>query len=86
MLNILSQFDRSIRVEKGLFRYELWENNAISKVEVENYQVRHYEPSEIEQILNQHGLKVIGKWQTEPYSRIVASDSASVIMYECSKS
>lgn len=85
VLSILSRFDAVSRVETGLFRYDLWEKNTISQTEVEDYQVRHYEPVEIEQILNQHGLKVIGKWQAEPYAQIEARDIDEVILYECIK-
>lgn len=85
VLSILSQFDEFSQVNKGLFRYELWENNTISQTEVEDYQVRHYEPLEIEQLLNQHGLKVIGKWQAEPHAQIEARDTDEVILYECIK-
>lgn len=83
VLNVLSQFDSTSRVETGLFRYELWEKNAIVQTEVEVYHVRHYEPAEIEQLLKQHGLKVIEKWQAEPHSGIKANDTDAVILYEC---
>lgn len=86
VINILSRFDPVSRVETGLFRYELWEKNAIARTEVEDYHVRHYEPEEIEKILEQHGFKVIGKWQAEPYSNIKADESTAVILYECIKS
>src|SRR6202008_4305523 len=51
VINILSRFDPITRVETGLFRYELWEENTISRTEVEDYHVRHYEPAEIEKLL-----------------------------------
>lgn len=57
----------------------------ISRTEVEDYHVRHYEPAEIEKLLEQHNLKVIGKWQAEPHSRTEASDDDDVILYECVK-
>lgn len=83
VLSILSQFDPVSRVDIGLFRYELWETNTISTTEVEEYKVRYYEPIEIENLLHQHGLKTIGKWQAEPHTMIEASDSDPVILYEC---
>lgn len=83
ILNVFSQFNDSTRVETGFFRYELWERNEISKTEVEVYHVRHYEPTEIEQLLRQHGLNVIGKWQAEPHVKIEANESTEVILYEC---
>ena len=85
VLSILSQFDAATRVETGLFRYELWEDNAISQVEVEDYHVRHYTPEEIELLLNQHGLKVLGKWQAEPFAQLAAREDAPIILYECVK-
>ena len=85
VINILSRFDPISQVEMGLFRYELWEENTISKTEVEDYCVRHYEPREIEKLIEQHDLKIIGKWQAEPYTRIEASDTDAVILYECIK-
>lgn len=85
VMSILSKFDSISCIETGLFRYELWEENKISRMEVEDFQVRHYEPNEIEQLLKNHGLKVVGKWQAEPHIRMPASDSAAVILYECVK-
>lgn len=37
VMNFLSQFDTISRVETGIFRYELWEKNTISRIEVEDY-------------------------------------------------
>lgn len=85
VMSILSQFDPVSRVDTGLFRYELWEANAISRTEVEEYQVRYYEPAEIESLLHQHGLKVIGKWQAEPHTMMEANDTTPVILYECTR-
>jgi SAM-dependent methyltransferase len=85
VINILSRFDPMTHVETGLFRYELWEENLISRTEVEDYHVRHYEPAEIEKLLEQHNLKIIDKWQAEPHSRIEASEDDEVILYECVK-
>lgn len=85
VMNVLSQFDPPSRIETGLFRYELWEANAILRTEVEAFYLRLYEPAEMESLLEQHGLRVVGKWQAEPYSGLAASDSAPVILYECIK-
>ncbi len=85
VMNVLSRYDAASKIETGLFRYELWEKNAISRTEVEEFQVRHYAAAEIELLLKQHGLKVVGKWQAEPYARIAPGDGAAVIMYECVK-
>lgn len=85
VLNILSRFDPLTRVESGLFRYELWEENVITQTEVEDYHVKHYEQSEIENLLEKHHLKIIDKWQAEPHSGIKAGIDDAVIMYECLK-
>lgn len=85
VLSILSRFDPMTQIETGLFRYELWEENRISRTEVEDYHVRHYEPAEIEKLLEKHNLKIFGKWQAEPHSRIEARDDDALILYECIK-
>ncbi len=41
--------------------------------------------SEIEHLLLQHGLKVIGKWQAEPHTGTQASEKDPVILFECVK-
>ena len=85
VINILSRFDPISRVETGLFRYELWEENIILRTEVEDYYVRHYETEEIEKLLEQQGFKITGKWQAEPHTGIKANDTDAVILYECTK-
>lgn len=40
VMHVLSRFDPIYRLDEGLFRYELWETNRISKTEVEDYRVR----------------------------------------------
>lgn len=81
----LSRFDAISQIETALFRYELWEKNAISQIEVENFHLRLYEPIEIEKLLEQQGLKIIGKWQAESYSKIKVSNNTALILYECLK-
>lgn len=85
VMYVLSRFDPVSRVDEGLFRYELWEANGISKTEVEDYRVRYYEPAEMESLLQRHGLETIAKWQAEPHSMIEASDADSVVLFECVK-
>jgi hypothetical protein len=85
VMHVLSRFDPVSRVDEGLFRYELWESNEISKTEVEDYRVRYYEPAEIESLLHRHGLETIAKWQAEPHTMIEASDADPVILFECVK-
>lgn len=63
VINTLSQFDSTTRIETVLCRYELWEDNVISCTEVEDFRLRLYEPLEIELLLEKYGLKIVGKWQ-----------------------
>lgn len=85
VINTLAQFDAISRIETVLCRYELWEENVISRIEVENFCLKLYEPLEMELLLKQCGLEIIGKWQAEPYTHIEASDTDAVILYECIK-
>jgi hypothetical protein len=85
VMHVLSRFDPVSRVDEGLFRYELWEANGISKTEVEDYRVRYYEPAEMESLLHRHGLETIAKWQAEPHTMVEASDADSVVLFECIK-
>lgn len=85
VINTLSRFDEVSSIQTVLCRYELWEQNAISRTEVEDFRLRLYKPGEIEQLLKQQGLKVIGRWQAEPHVRQNANEDAAVILYECIK-
>jgi len=83
VLNTLSCFDKLSRIETVLCRYELWQKNHIVQTEVEDFRLRLYEPTEIEQLLAQENLKIIGRWQAEPYIRTEANSASPVILYEC---
>jgi len=85
VLSTLNQYDPHTSIQTVLCRYELWEDNAIKQTEVEDFRIKFYEPAEIEEILNRHGFKVVGKWQIEPYEGIEADDSSAFIQYECLK-
>lgn len=85
VMHVLSRFDPASRIDEGLFRYELWESNDISKTEVEDYRVRYYEPAEMESLLQRRGLETIAKWQAEPHTMIKASEADSVVLFECVK-
>lgn len=85
VLNTLSRFDPLSRIQTSLCRYELWENNQVSQIEVEDFKLRLYDPEEIELLLQNHGLEIIGKWQAEPYVKVEARSDAAVILYECKK-
>jgi len=83
VLNTLSYFDKLSRIETVLCRYELWEKNHIVQTEVEDFRLKLYEPAEIEQLLAQENLKIIGRWQADPYIRTEANNTNPVILYEC---
>lgn len=83
VMSVLTQFCPISRIETGLFRYELWEENAITRSEVESFYIRHYEQKEIESIFDAHGLKVKVKWQAEPHLRITPDKDTPFILYEC---
>lgn len=85
VINTLSCFDEFSHVETILCRYELWEKNHITRTEVEDFRLKLYEPSEIEQLLAQANFKVVEKWQAEPYVKLEATDASPVILYECIK-
>lgn len=85
VLNTLSRFDGSSRIHTTLCRYELWKENTISRVEVENFRLRLYEMSEMDELLAQHGFIIAHKWEAEPYLRKQATESTEVVVYECVK-
>ncbi|KAF3361785.1 Uncharacterized protein PHSC3_001675 [Chlamydiales bacterium STE3] len=85
VINTLSHFNAISRIETVLCRYELWKNNHLAQTEVEDFRLKLYEPSEIEKLLDQQGLRIIGKWQAEPYVKMKPRGSATTILYECIK-
>lgn len=85
VINTLSSFDELSRIKTILCCYEAWEKNYITQTEVEDFRLKLYEPWEIEQLLAQENLKIIEKWQAEPYIKVEASDGSPVILYECIK-
>lgn len=85
VINTFSKFDAVSAVETILCRYELWEGNTISRTEVEEICLKLYEPKEMDTLLTQHKLKIVGKWQAEPHSKQVAKADDAVILYECIK-
>jgi len=85
VLNVLSEYNSISKVETGLFRYELWAKNTITHYEVEEYQVKYYEPKEIELLFKQHDFKVAAKWDTRSFVKLENVDESSAIIYECVK-
>lgn len=85
VLNTLSHFDVFSQVETILCRYELWQENVITETEVEDFRLKLYEINAIEQLLKLQGLKILSKWQAEPYSGKEAQEDDNVILIECVK-
>lgn len=85
VLSTLSKFDDCTSIETILCQYTLWEKNRISQIEVEDFRLKHYEPFQIENLLMQHGFKIIGKWKTDPHKLEEAPPESPTIMYECKK-
>lgn len=78
-----SRFDTKSRIETILCRYELWQNNSVIQMEVEDFQLRLYEISELDDLLQKYGFQVEHKHI--PYTAQKADENASVVLYECRK-
>lgn len=85
VLNTMSRFDTNSQVNTTLCRYELWKENVIARTEVEDFRLRLYKDSEMDEILRKQGFTIEQKWDAESYLRKEVSDSTEVIVYECSK-
>lgn len=85
VLNTCSQYDVVSRIETVLCRYELWENNVISRTEVEDFRLRLYKMSEIQQLLEKFGFQEVHKWQGEPYRKVKAHHDHEVVLFECTQ-
>lgn len=70
------ELDKPNASEDALQCYLLYAEEAQGKI---------LEPSEIEQLLAQENLKIVGRWQAEPYIRAEANNTNPVILYECMK-
>lgn len=83
VLNTFSRFEPLSQINIILCKYELWEENSITKVEVEDFRVKLYEEDEMEELLKHHGFKMIGKYL--PYTSEKPSNQAETILYVCEK-
>ncbi len=83
VLNTVSRFDPETSVETVLCRYELWETNQISKIQVEDFHLRLFRQSELEVFLNKAGFTV--ERCLVPYSLESVDDKTPTILYECTK-
>lgn len=61
VLNTFSKFDPKTSINTTLCRYELWENNQITKTEVEDFRLRLYKLDELDKTLQNHGFKILNK-------------------------
>jgi SAM-dependent methyltransferase len=82
VLHTLSQFNAVTSVETIMCRYELWEKNRITKVEVEEYPLRLYSMEEMELLVTQHGLLV--ERCRKPFTARNADSDDEVLLFECS--
>ena len=83
VLNTASQFDPETSVETVLCRYELWDANHITKVQVENFRLRLFPLSELESFLDKAGFTVDRRMV--PYTQNSGDDKSPMVLYECSK-
>lgn len=83
VLNTVSRFNAESGIDEILCRYEFWQDNMITKTEVEDFRLRLYEMREIEALLEEHNLVVVNKWL--PHSKITPDDQSQTVLYECIK-
>lgn len=84
VLSTLSNFNSLTKIETTLCRYETWEKNKVSQIEVEELQVRVYDDKEIESLLFRHQFQIIKK--IEPYTSKTPNKNSETILYICEKS
>ena len=82
VLNYTAQFNQDIGIETVLCRYEHWKNNQILRTEVEEFNVKLYDPELFQKILEKHGFEVTRSLQ--PYNQNVHKESP-IVLYECAK-
>jgi SAM-dependent methyltransferase len=78
-----SRFDAKSRIETTLCRYELWQNNSIVQMEVEDFRLKLYELNELEDLLKKSGFQIEERYI--PYTTQKADEKAPEILYECRK-
>lgn len=82
VLNHSGQFNQDTAIETVLCRYEHWKNNQIIRTEVEEFNLKLYNPAQFQKLLEKHGFEVIK--YLEPYGKNINKDSP-LILYECVK-
>lgn len=84
-LKTKAHFDPTSKIETTVCHYELWEEGKKKLTETEDFKVKLYEFNEIDPLLIQNNLKVLGKWQLRSDMKIEASKNSDLILYECGK-
>lgn len=83
VLSMASFFSENTSIQKSLLKYELWENNEISKTEVEEFNIRLYTTQTIENMIKKHGFRILKRTQT--FSDCAVGDKEPYILYHCEK-
>ncbi len=82
-LNTLSTYNASSQLYKTICRYELVENNAVTKIEIEHFDLFLYQPFQMDQLLQEVGFTAIKRMKnTLGYP---ATEDDELIFYECIK-
>ncbi|CDR33629.1 class I SAM-dependent DNA methyltransferase [Criblamydia sequanensis] len=84
-LKTKAHFDLLSKIETTVCKYELWEDDKKKLTETEDFKVKLYEFNEIDPLLTQNNLKVLGKWQLRSDMKIAANENSDLILYECVK-
>lgn len=85
ILKTKANFDPISKIETTVCHYELWEDGKKKLTETEDFKVKLYNFNEIEPLLIQNNLKVLGKWKLRSDMKIEASKNSDLILYECVK-
>ncbi len=83
VLSTASRYHAETCIQTVLCRYELWKNHGITHTEVEEFCQRLYEISEIENLLDMQGFKIVNR--LVPYSEKKPDADAETVLLECIK-
>lgn len=79
--NFANRFNPLTQIETVLCRYEIWQDNAITQTEVEEFKMRLYETDGIDALLEEEGFVI--KRKSVPYASAKGENKA--LLYECAK-
>lgn len=85
ILKTKAHYDPISKIETTVCHYELWEDGKKKLIETEDFKVKLYDFDEIDPLLDNHNLKVLGKWQLRSDLKIEANENSDLILYECVK-